>query len=292
MAGNVSPSAAHRGGRRPVARRTTPGIARVLEPASPVVTCRVRVGLPSSCWLRALTASDPECAVEVLDRSDGPDQRSMTTARVHGPEGPAREAQLPSLPRVEEIEILAREPAALLLRVRHALQPWSRPALDHGVLYRYPYWVREGEAIWTLSAPSERLRGFLAAISPRVTGISMEALRPGVAPCSDPRWTDRQQELLQRAVAEGYFEVPRRVSLTGLAERLGVSKSTLSERLAIIERRLLLEAAQRISATRGELVARGSPADGPPLEPSVSCGAEAGTRWMPEGNDLLDPVGG
>ena len=47
--------------------------------------------------------------------------------------------------------------------------------------------------------------------------------------------TNRQREVLLRAVEEGYYAWPRRVTLTQLAARIGVAKSTLSELLMIIE---------------------------------------------------------
>lgn len=43
--------------------------------------------------------------------------------------------------------------------------------------------------------------------------------------------TDKQQQLLAIAHEEGYFEVPRGTSQDELAERLGISKSAVSQRL-------------------------------------------------------------
>lgn len=43
--------------------------------------------------------------------------------------------------------------------------------------------------------------------------------------------TPKQQELLSVAYREGYFSVPRGISQTELADRLGVSKSAISQRL-------------------------------------------------------------
>ncbi|WP_290819082.1 helix-turn-helix domain-containing protein [Halovivax sp.] len=43
--------------------------------------------------------------------------------------------------------------------------------------------------------------------------------------------TDKQQELLTVAYEEGYFDVPRGISQDELADRLGVSKSAVSQRL-------------------------------------------------------------
>lgn len=54
--------------------------------------------------------------------------------------------------------------------------------------------------------------------------------------------TARQKEILAEAVARGYFEFPRRISLTGLSELVGVRPSTLSEILRSAERRIMATA--------------------------------------------------
>lgn len=54
--------------------------------------------------------------------------------------------------------------------------------------------------------------------------------------------TGRQREIISRAMAEGYFEFPRKVSLTRLSELVGVKPSTLSEILRSAERRIMANA--------------------------------------------------
>jgi HTH DNA binding domain len=51
--------------------------------------------------------------------------------------------------------------------------------------------------------------------------------------------TGRQKEIVSTAVAQGYFEFPRRTSLTNLSEMVGVKPSTLSEILRSAERRIM-----------------------------------------------------
>ena len=51
--------------------------------------------------------------------------------------------------------------------------------------------------------------------------------------------TARQEEILGAALAEGYFEFPRRISLTNLSELVGIRPSTFSEILRGAERRIL-----------------------------------------------------
>ena len=60
--------------------------------------------------------------------------------------------------------------------------------------------------------------------------------------------TGRQEEILATAVATGYFEFPRRISLTGLSRLVGVRASTLSEILRSAEKHIME------NAVGGELI--------------------------------------
>ncbi|MDG6903042.1 MAG: helix-turn-helix domain-containing protein [Nitrososphaerota archaeon] len=57
-----------------------------------------------------------------------------------------------------------------------------------------------------------------------------------------PTLTGRQKEIMATAVAGGYFEFPRKISLTGLSQLVGVKPSTLSEILRSAERRIMANA--------------------------------------------------
>lgn len=54
-----------------------------------------------------------------------------------------------------------------------------------------------------------------------------------------PSLTGRQKEIVATAVAHGYFEFPRKISLTDLSNLVGVKPSTLSEILRGAERRIM-----------------------------------------------------
>ncbi len=71
----------------------------------------------------------------------------------------------------------------------------------------------------------------------------IEARIEDVAPLErKPTLTGRQKEIMATAVASGYFEFPRKTSLTGLSQLVGVKPSTLSEILRSAERRIMANA--------------------------------------------------
>jgi len=51
--------------------------------------------------------------------------------------------------------------------------------------------------------------------------------------------TDRQQEVLLTALEEGYYEQPRKATMTDLGEEMGLTSSTVAEHLRKVEKRVL-----------------------------------------------------
>jgi len=92
-----------------------------------------------------------------------------------------------------------------------------------------------------------------AAWRRRYPGLVLVAKRPvaagdlpGAAHAA-PRWgpglTRRQREVLDRAVRDGYYEVPRRTTVGALARSLGLGRSTVEEHLRAAESAVVRAAA-------------------------------------------------
>jgi len=81
----------------------------------------------------------------------------------------------------------------------------------------------------------------------KVKGISGLAKNGGLTP--------RQKEIVARAISLGYFDFPRRVSLTSLSGSLGIKPSTLSEILRSAERKIIIGYGESLRAPRSHLPA-------------------------------------
>ena len=89
----------------------------------------------------------------------------------------------------------------------------------------------------TLRTLISRLRATDATVS--VQGITQSTSgKAGSIQLDVGEVTDKQMEALEAAVETGYYESPRQADLEVLAERLGVSKSAVSQRLKAVESRL------------------------------------------------------
>ena len=76
----------------------------------------------------------------------------------------------------------------------------------------------------------------LSRLSKEGIGYSVKDIGP-VSP--DYKLTTRQLGILKSAMEMGFYDFPRRISLTELAERIGIKPSTLSEILRAAEKNIL-----------------------------------------------------
>jgi hypothetical protein len=97
----------------------------------------------------------------------------------------------------------------------------------------------ESEARFTVVGTGTGLRRAIAAL-PDPISVSVERIGRIDPDAGDPDLlTDRQAALLDLAVREGYYEVPRETTQAALADRLDLAPGTVSDRLQRIEHRVL-----------------------------------------------------
>lgn len=94
-----------------------------------------------------------------------------------------------------------------------------------------------GEVALEVRAPRAAVERFLAWIRESARETRVRRVIPAEA--DGPRLTDLQLDALRRAVALGYYQVPRAIHLSELAAKLSVSPAALSERLRRAEARLV-----------------------------------------------------
>ncbi len=95
----------------------------------------------------------------------------------------------------------------------------------------------EGDGRWRLLIrDSEQLRNLLAGLVD--LGIRASVVEMSEMERKEPL-TQRQSEILAKAISMGYFEFPRKFSLTELSRRLGIRPSTLSQLLRAAESKVM-----------------------------------------------------
>jgi predicted DNA binding protein len=106
-----------------------------------------------------------------------------------------------------------------------------KPLLTVGVIPHTPFEVRDGWVDWTIACAQGKVRALIAGFDEEEIPYRLVSTR-GV---SSRMLTQRQRLVFDVATREGFYDVPRRISLTALAAKLNVAKSTLSAQLQRIE---------------------------------------------------------
>lgn len=196
----------------------------------------LRAKNPACAWCHEATLSDPQVAVKVYAHFPTGDGHVWEEAEVTGPGWKEKIDGLRDLPSVQELTILESTPERARIRLRIDACPLPQAVVASGILPRFPFEIRAGYDQWLLIGEREAGTKFIADLQEHdvdVQIVSTREYRPHAS------LTPRQRELMDAAIGQGYYEVPRRVTLTKLAERLHVAKSTLSESLARGERHVL-----------------------------------------------------
>lgn len=133
-------------------------------------------------------------------------------------------------------------------RVRYRHAPVLLMASQFRVLLRPPSRIKNGMVTVGLVAWRSQLRNLMSALAragrePRLVSLGPESSPAAAGATPDIVLTSVQRALFRHALSKGYYEVPRRISLTQLARDVTRSKSSVSRTLAIVEHKLAHSAA-------------------------------------------------
>jgi hypothetical protein len=233
--------------RTPVVVRRSPTRDRSAPPArtSSAVACRLRMSPLERDWLVELSRRYPELLFEVALRFPLGNREMLTELRAVLTPGVNWRAEIETLPGVVAVESLGVRGGSEHLRVVERGGPWLGILMRHRLAPEYPHPVKGGVATLTFVAGERTLRELIDELRGSAAELSLASVQSGPCWRESGILTARQREVLHRAMGLGYFDVPRKISLTALARRLGVAKSTLSALLALIEGKVLREAMVR-----------------------------------------------
>lgn len=218
--------------------------ARAMAPPPPldrnVTVCKFSIPLPEdSCVFEYVTRKYPDLVVHYLSAMiTGKDELTSDAELI----GPAVTPQLHEEMRAhrgtESVEVLSFREGQAMYRIVEPLCPSIQLLRDLHLLPRFPFPIVKGRCQVVITGTEERIRELHAGLRRSVPGTEIISVRHGEQGAPS-LLTTHQLEMFRKAVSVGYYEVPRRTSLTDLASMVGVSKSSLWETMATVERKLL-----------------------------------------------------
>jgi predicted DNA binding protein len=220
----------------------------------------LRLDLPAGSWLGDVSRAVPPATLRVTETIalDDGDRETVATVRVAGTERDRVEAALRDHDRVERVTTVERRGDVRTLRVIGRAPAYLSAARAVGLPLESTVEVADGRAAVSVVGDKERVEAFGRRLAG--DGMTVGVTATGDAD-SDRTLTEAQRELVFEAVRAGYYDTPRRCTLTELAEANGIAKSTCSETLHRAEGRVMrrfVDGAGPFAAAREDAAATGA----------------------------------
>ena len=186
---------------------------------------QARLKIKSNEALARLSERHPDA--EFLVIGGWPNGKKLRVlVRTSGVDIAALEPTLSAIPTLTDIEFRQRTDERILFEVSTPTPAPHGAMADSGVVPSFPLRLEGGWFIGTLTASHDQLSTFRAELERG--DIDYQLIRLSGNESASDALTPRQQEVIELAVEHGYYESPRRCTLTDLADLLDVNKSVVS----------------------------------------------------------------
>ncbi len=193
---------------------------------------------PDKIWLASICQAYPSVKIEIQsflpgNLSAAKDLVGNALMNIHDARIDNVLAEMRAHPSLVELFVLAKDAQEALVNVK-TRDSWLLASLIASeVVLRFPVKVQwDGHrtvGIWTITGMRDRVDRLLSLLEEKQVQVELKSIQKIQSNQVQGALTPRQAEILEMALKLGYFEFPRKITLTELAKRVGVAKSTLSE---------------------------------------------------------------
>jgi len=211
------------------------------------------IQMPEAVWIGDLSRRYPDARFRILAAMPtGEEEAGAGLVEVRTPDLDAVLTDLAAYDAITAVSTLQHHDERALVQFETTMPLLLLPVQSSGVPLEMPFDIVDGEATWEITAPSERISALGDQLRAFGIPFSVEAIQQEFE--SDQVLTDRQRRVVAAAVERGYYETPRRCSLTELAESLDIAKSTCSEILHRAEGAIITRFVADVSAAAADVV--------------------------------------
>lgn len=199
---------------------------------------RLLVDLPDGPWIADVSREFPDAGFRVLAAVPG-ESAGFALVRVTARDADAVLSAMEGHDALTAVSVMAREDGVVTARVETDAPLLLLAAKRSGLPIEMPLDIEDGVAEVEVTGEHERVAEMGRRLREVGLEFEVERVRQRVNPAR--LLTDRQRELLLAAVDLGYYDVPRRATLTEVADHVGIAKSTCSETLQRVQRTVIRE---------------------------------------------------
>ncbi|MFW5919537.1 MAG: helix-turn-helix domain-containing protein [Halanaeroarchaeum sp.] len=194
------------------------------------------ISIPEDVWIGRISSNHPDLELTILSAFPG-EETAIGLVELGGPDVSAALQAFEDEENVTCLDVLNRDEGTALIQVETTEPTLLFPIVGSGIPLELPFPIQDGEARWTVTSSHDRLSELGAQLDAFGISYTLHALDNDYA--SENLLTDDQRALIETAIEEGYYDVPRTCTLTELADVVGIAKSTCSEKLHRAESKIV-----------------------------------------------------
>lgn len=216
----------------------------------PMPRASITITIPESVWIGDVSRDHPNASIRIL-AAHTDDGAGVGLTEITATDLRDVVADIQASESVTELEVLQQYENTVLVQFETTTPLLLLPMQDSGVPLTMPFTIEGGQAEWDITAPQRRLSELGEQLAEFGIPFTVNEVSQQIEP--EQLLTDGQLRLVTAAVEHGYYDTPRRCSLTELAEEMGLAKSTCSETLHRAEEKVIKQFVEDL--------------DGPTIEP-------------------------
>lgn len=206
---------------------------------------KLAITVPEEIWIGDLSREYSEVRFKILTAFPK-ETGGVALAEISDSDVLAVVEAMEQYDEVTNIDLLQQTDDSLLVQFETSDPILLLPVREAGTPLELPFTIHNGTVDWEITATRDRLS--LLGDQLREFGITFDVKSVTRHIETTQLLTDKQTHLVQRAVEKGYYDTPRRITLTELAEDLGIAKSTCSETLHRAEEKIIKQFAGNIGS--------------------------------------------
>ncbi|MFP8954068.1 helix-turn-helix domain-containing protein [Natrialbaceae archaeon A-arb3/5] len=196
------------------------------------------ITMPEQVWIQQVSTTYPEATFRVLAAVPGA-ETGFALVRIAGEDAPDVVDEMERHPQITELSLAQWSDNEATVHFETTAPLLLFSSRDSGMPIELPVEIQDGEATIDVTGSRDRLAELADQLEQFGLQYRIENVHERIH--ESQLLSDRQLEVVAAAVEEGYYDTPRRCSLTELAKHLDIAKSTCSETLhraeeAIIKR--------------------------------------------------------
>jgi hypothetical protein len=219
-----------------------------------VPRAKLRISIPDTTWIHDVSIEYPETIFRVIAVMSG-EGSGIALLEIRTPDPVPIIAAIERRDDVTDFDLLWKRDETTTVQVETTDPLLLFPILKAGIPLQTPFEITDGTATWEITTSSERLSGLGEGLDEAGVEFDIDFVHDEPSESTDGLLTDRQREVLLAAIEQGYYDTPRRTTLTEVSASLDVSKATGSDVLHRVEGKVLKWFVEEY-LTSGELPAR------------------------------------